>query len=647
MDTGILRTSLMGLNAAQANISTTSQNIANVNIPGYHRQATLQTTTGSQSTTAGFIGNGVDASTVSRAYNSFLETQVTLNQGQLSNYQTYTQYATQLNALLGSQNSGFAAAMSSFFSSVQTVANDPTSNVARQGMLYAGQNLAGQVSNVNNGLTEIGQNVNQGIESLATQINAYAQNIASLNQQIGIVQSAGGSGNPNALMDQRDAAVAELNKLVNVTVTTQDGNGYNLYIGNGLPLVTGTQATGMTISTNPADPTQSMPALKIGTNTVPLDSSQISGGQLGGLLAFRDQVLVPTQRELGKIAYSMSTQVNAQSVQGYDLNGNVGTNFFNTPPVQAPIANSKNTGNVTLGLTITDINKLANSDYKLSFDGTNYSLTRASDGTTYTNATLAGLSAAVNAGEGFSFSQTGGTTMQAGDTYLIRPTQYSANNFGVAISDPNKIAAAGQGVTATATGTNTGTATVSSASLSSTTSRPVANVPITLSYSGTYPGGTITATDSTAAVLGSFAYSSGTPISFNGISVTITGAPNTGDTFKLTNSGTSAGPGDNSNALLLAGIQNQKLLNNSANTLQSTFSQLVGKNATLESNAKTNQQVYQSLTDQATQAQQSYSGVNLDEEAANLIKYQQAYQAAAKAMQVASQMFNTILTAIQ
>lgn len=642
MDSGILRTSLMGLNAAQANIATTSQNIANVNSPGYHRQSTLQTTTGSQSTTAGFIGSGVDASTVTRAYNSFLESQVTLNQGQLSNYQTFTQYSTQLNALLGSQNSGFSAAMANFFSSVQSVASDPTSSVARQGMLYAGQSLAGQMSNVNNGLTEIGQNVNQDISSLATQINSYAKSVASLNQQISVVQSAGGSGNANALMDQRDAVVAELNKLVNVTVTTQDGNGYNLYVGNGLPLVVGSQATGMTIATSPSDPTQTVPALKIGSSTVSLDSSQISGGQLGGLLAFRDQMLVPSERELGKIAYATATQVNAQSTQGYDLNGNAGTNFFTTPPVQNPIANSKNTGNGMLTLSLNDANKLANSDYKLAFDGTNYTLTRASDGTTYSNTTLAGLSTAVNAGEGFSLSLTSGT-IKSGDTYLIRPTQYSANNFGVAISDPNKIAAAGQGVTATATGTNTGTATVSSASLSSTTTRPVSNVPITLTYSG----GTVTATDSASTVLGSFTYSSGTPITFNGISVTLTGTPANGDTFTLTNSGASAGSGDNSNALLLAGIQNQKLLYNGANTLQSSFTQMVGKNATLESNAKTNQQVYQSLTDQATQAQQSYSGVNLDEEAANLIKYQQAYQAAAKAMQVASQMFNTILTAIQ
>ncbi|MDR3394294.1 MAG: flagellar hook-associated protein FlgK [Parasulfuritortus sp.] len=557
MASGLLGISLTGLNAAQANLATTSQNISNVNTAGYHRQSTNLATANPTTASYGSIGNGVDVASVGRAYSSFLDNQVISSQGQLSNYQTYSQYATQLNSLLGDQNSALSTSISNFFSSLQNVANDPTSIVARQTAISAGTGLAGQFSNVSSGIADIQQSVNQQVQTISSQVTAYAQSVASLNSQIAVAQSSNGA-NANTLMDQRDQLVADINKLVNVTVVNQAGSGYNLYLGNGQPLVVGTTANGLSAVSNPADPIQMQPALQVGNSQVVLDSTQITGGQLGGLLSFRDQMLVPTQRELGNVAYTLATQVNAQSTQGFDLNGTAGTSFFNTPSIQSPIANKNNTGTGVLSLAVTNSNLLANSDYKLSYDGTNYTLTRSSDGTSYSNGSLAGLSTTVQASEGFSLGLTSGT-INANDTYLIRPTQYSANSFSVEITDPTKIAAAGPGATATV----------------------------------------------------------------------------------------SAGPGDNSNALAMAQLQTSKLLSNGTATLQTAFNQIVGGNATLTNAATVNQTSYQTLTDQATQAQQSFSGVNLDEEAANMIQYQQAYQAAAKALQVASSLFNTILTAIQ
>ncbi|HEX8978782.1 MAG TPA: flagellar hook-associated protein FlgK [Parasulfuritortus sp.] len=648
MTTGILGTALLGLNAARTSLNTTSLNISNVDTTGYHRQITMVTTNTPMSSSTGSIGTGVNVSSIVRAYNSFLEKQVLSTQGQVSNYETYTQYATQLNSILGSQDSTLSSAMSGFFSSVQNLASasDPTSTAARQSLLSAATTLASQFSSVSSSLGDIATNVNQQVTSIAAQVTNYAKSIANLNQQIAASQ-AGGSANDtstNALMDQRDAAVSALNKLVNVTVLDQGRSGYNVYVGNGEPLVVGTQVNAMVASANPSDPTQLQPAIQIGSNAVVLDSSQITGGQLGGLLSFRNDMLVPTQRELGTIAYSLASTMNSINAQGYDLYGAAGGNFFSTPTVQDPIANLKNTGNGVLSLTLTDSNKLANSDYKLSFDGTNYTVTRMSDGTSYSNSSLAALSSTVSANEGFSLTLNSGT-IKSGDTYLIRPTQYSAASLSVAITDVNKIAAAGQGVTASAAGGNTGTATISGASLSSTVTRPVANVPITLTYASAT--GTFTVTDSTSATLGTFSYTSGSPITFNGISVTVTGAPANGDSFTVTNSGASAGNSDNSNALLMANLQTQKVLSNGSNTLSSEFTQLVTQNATQESSATSNQSAYQALNTQATSAQQSFSGVNLDEEAANLIKYQQAYQAAAKVMQVASTLFDTILNSLQ
>ncbi len=553
MGTSILNTSLMGLSIAQANVSTTANNIANVNTAGYHRESNTIVTTGSQSAGYGYIGTGAAVTDVTRAYNGFLETQVTQNQGQLSSYQAYTQYATQLNALLGSQNSGLAAAMSDFFSSIQNVSSDPTSTVARQAMLGSGANLATQFNNLNDGLNSLSQGINQQVQSTATQINSFAQNIATLNKQIAVMQSSGNSASVNGLMDQRDAIVSQLNQLVNVTVTDQQGSGYNVAIGNGMPLVNGTQANTMTVASNPLAPTETMPALKIGNSTITLDSTQITGGQLGGLLSFRDQMLSPSQTQLGTLAYGLTANINAQQTKGFDLSGTQGGNFFSPLSVTMPPTKAL-TGTATITAGLTDPNKMTSAAYTLGYDGTTYTLTDSSgkvvDSTTQPAANWSTSSPPFGAGAGLSLSASG--TIVSGDSYLIPASPLKVSNLSVAITDPSKIAAAS----------------------------------------------------------------------------------------------TSTALNDNANILAMAGLQSQSLLGNSTVTLQNAFTQLVGQNASLENGATSNQKIFQSLTDQATQAQQSFSGVNLDEEAAHLIQYQQAYQAAAKAMQTASTLFNSILTAM-
>lgn len=562
MSNSILNLSLMGLNVAQSNISTTSNNISNVNTAGYHRESTTVATVGSQSVGSGFIGMGANVTDVVRAYNSFLENQVTQNQGQLSNYQAYSQYATQLNALLGGQNSGLSSALSDFFSSIQTVSTDPTSTVARQAMLGAGANLATQFNNVNDGLNSLSDAVNQQVQASATQINAYAQSIASLNKQILTMQSSAGGSNVNSLMDQRDATVAELNKLVNVTVSDQQGSGYIVTIGNGLPLVNGTQANTMTVAPNPTDPVATLPALQIGSSTIALDSSQITGGQLGGILAFRDQMLNPSLTQMGLLASAVTTNINTQQAAGFDLNGAAGGNFFTPLTTSLPTMSVAGTGAATITAGLSNANKLASTSYTLSYNGTKYTLTDSSgnlvDQTTLSPVPSSNWSS-FGAPAGLSLSASAPFT--SGDSYLITASPLRVPDMSLDTTssgmgnppDPNKIAAA-----------------------------------------------------STATALN-----------------------------------------DNSNLLAMANFQTSKLLGNSSLTLQGAFTSLVSQDATLESRASNNQKTFQSLTDQATQAQQSYSGVNLDEEAANLIRYQQAYQAAAKAMQVASTLFNNILTAIQ
>lgn len=542
MASGILGIGAMGLNAAQAGIRVTQNNIANVNTAGYHRQGTDFVAV----QPIGGFGNGVNAVGLNRAYDRFLENELILSQGQLSRHEVYASYATEMDAMFGDTASGLSAAFNSFFSAVNEVANAPTSMAARQTMLTAGTNLARRFGDLDSLTRNLQQNINQQIRDSAIQVSSYASRIAEINTQIGVVRSTSGDASANALMDQRDQLAAEINKLVGVSVVVQDDGNYNLYIGSGQALVTGGHANALTAVADPADPTQYLVALHIGPSEVALDSRQITGGKVGGLLAFREDMLIPTQRQLGTLAYTLTQTFNALHAAGFDLNGAAGGAFFAPATLRDPVANLNNSGNAAYAVAVTAPGLLADSDYRLSYDGANYTLIRLSDNTSFAAADLASLNTAI-AGEGLSFSLNSGA-IAAGDSYLVRPTQYAAHGLALAVSDPAAIAAA----------------------------------------------------------LG-------------------------------------ATPGDNQNALRLAGVQTQKLLGNGSNSLQSAYDQLVSRNATLANGADINVTAYQTLTDQATAAQQSFSGVNLDEEAANLIQYQQAYQAAARAMQIAASLFDEIL----
>lgn len=557
MGSGIFGIGATALTAAQSGILTTQRNIANASNPTYHRQRTDQITTLPSTSGAGFVGNGVNLLGVGRAYDRFLENELLFSQGQLTRHETYASYAGQVDAVLGDANSGLATTLERFFAAVNEVANAPTSGAARQTLLTSGANLVGRLDNLNGLLQGMQQSANQQIQDIATQVTGYSRAIAEINGRIDAVQSASGDAAANELRDQRDALAAEINRLVGASVVIQADGSYNVFVGSGQMLVAGSNANGLSAVADPADPTMMLPAVRVGGANVILDSRQVSGGKLGGLLAFREEMLVPTQRQLGAIAVALTTGFNAQHVAGFDLNGVAGGDFFTVPDLRNPVANRFNTGNGELTVAVTDPDLLVNSDFRLGYDGTNVTLTRVSDGTSYSATgvdqptAIANLNAIVSSAAGMSFSLVSGT-LNAGDTYLVRPTQFAAGGLKVALNDPSEIAAAA-----------------------------------------------------------------------------------------------SANPGDNENALALAGLRDARLLGNGTSTLQTAFSQIVSRNATLANGVDINVRAYDALSRQATTAQQAISGVNLDEEAANLIRYQQAYQAAARSIQVASSLFDEILAIVR
>ena len=649
MGTNIFGIGVSALSAAQYGLVTTEHNIANANTAGFHRQGIEQSSTIPQQTGSGFLGTGVQVDTVNRQYNQFLENQLLQTQSDAGYLSSYYGEVQQIDNLLGDSSSGLSPALQDFFTSVQELSNYPDSISARQGTINQAQALASRFNSIGQRLTDIRSGVNTQLGTIVSQINSYGSQIAALNLQIQQAQSSSnGSQAPNDLLDQRDQLVSDLNKLVKVNTVTQSDGSYNIFIGSGQALVVGQKVFNLSTTQSPLDPDNLVVSYSSGgSSSFILADSALTGGTLGGLMEFRNGILDSAQNSLGRVALGLAQSFNDQHKLGVDLNGNLGGDFFNISSTSPYVkANDNNTSGATLtgSLSSTAVGALTSSTYRLTYNssGSTYTVTDLTNNTSSTVA-AASLSTAIG---GISLSISG--TPNDGESFYVMPTRYGARDISVGITDTSEVAAATPIKTGAGT-SNTGTGQISAGSVTSVSTLPTSTV--TLTYdSGT---STFTSSSSQAAYNGlSIAYTSGSAISVNGISFTVTGAPANGDTFTVDpNYGSGfTGVSDNRNALALGALQTTStLINNSAGTAatatyQNAYSQLVSQvgNKTREYQVRSTAQ--DALVAQTQQQQQSYSGVNLDEEAANLVRYQQSYQAAGKALQIATTLFDTVLS---
>ncbi len=634
MTSNIFSSAVSGMNAAQIGLATTQHNITNANTPGFTRQQVMIGARPGDLSGAGFVGQGVDVAGVKRIYSDFLTTQVRQEQSQSSYLNTYNTAIQQINNLFADPAAGVAPAMQSFFDAANGVASSPESIPARQTFLGAAQSAVNRFHDLDRRLTDIAAGVNQQITSSVSSINTYSRQIAALNVTIKRAIATGNGNMPNDLLDQRDQIINQLNNEIKVTVQNQSDGTVDVAIGTGQTLVIAEQAMSLGMQKSASDPTKLEVAYQSLTGPVAIQQSSLQGGNLGAYIAFRDQNLEPARVELGRVAMGLADAVNQQNKLGQDLNGALGASLFSdiTPRVTA---NYNNTGTALLAATVSNLSAVTASDYQLNFDGANYSVTRLSDNTvTSLGATLSAASVV----DGVTFNLASGT-MAAGDSFIVNPTANGARDIALVTSDPRNIAAAAP-IRATAGLSNLGSGRVSNGVVTATLPLNV-NLQAPVSITFTSP----TTFDVVGAGTGNptgLTYPTATgSLSYNGWTVQLTGTPATGDVFNVATN-TSA-TGDSRNALLMAALQTQNNLSNGTASLQSTYSQLV-----FDVGAKTQElgitsQAQTTMAAQTLAAQQSVSGVNLDEEAANLLLYQHAYQAAAKAMQIANTMFDSLL----
>jgi flagellar hook-associated protein 1 FlgK len=620
--------SISALQAFQTAIAVTGNNIANANTPGYAQESVNLTAAAPQSNGSTPVGSGVDVSSITRAVDQLSNNQLNASQsslGQLNSLQTYT---NQLDNIIGTTAGGLTTALQNYYNAWSTVANDPTSTAARQALIGQAQSVADSFQTTNTQLQSLNSNINGSITSDVAQINSIAASISTLNQQIVIGTAQAGGQAPNELLDQRDAALSSLSKLVGVTTSTDSNGALNVFVGNGQTLVLQGSTTKLTTVANPFNASQ----LEISTSTDNgnIISSQITSGDLGGLLAARTQAVEPAINQVGQIATALASSANAQQNVGLDLNGQFGANIFSVAAPQAT-ASSANTGTATAAVSITNVGALTADNYLLSYKGGTYGLTNAGTGSAVA---LSGTGTAANplTADGLSIVLTG--TPASGDQFLIQPTAQAAGSFSVTLTNPTQIAAAGA-IQTSAANANAGTGTISAGTvLDATNPNLLSSATIQFTSPTTY----------SVNGAGSYAYASGGNIAQNGWQVQISGTPATGDVFTVQSN--VGGTGDNRNALASANQQSAGVLLNGTTSINGATSALVTAIGSQAQQVNTAQTAQTAVNSQALATVQSVSGVSLDQEAANLLKWQQAYQASAQAMAIGNQTFTTLMDSI-
>jgi len=643
MGNGLFGASLSGMSAAQFGLTTTEHNIANAGTPGYTRQVVDVTTRNAQQTGAGFIGQGVNVTGVRRIYDQFLSTQLLQEQAQASYLTSYHTSLRQIDNLIADPAAGASPAMQQLFDAMSGVASNPESVPSRQTFISSAQYAVNRFQAIDQRFTEIADGINGQITSTVSAINSYAQQIAVLNGNIKRAMAASSQGSmPNDMLDQRDQLITLLNNEVKATVQRQPDGTTNVFIGTGQALVVDENVYGLQAVQSPSDSSKLEIAYNINGQLAPIQQSNLQGGTLGAYLVFRDQTLEPARNALGRVALGLADRMNQQNQMGMDLSGVSGGNLFTMgTPRLSPAAT--NTGGASMTSAIVDVNALTTSDYQLRFDGTDYSILRLSDNV------MTNLGPALPVTfEGFSvdLSPTSLGIPVAGDAFLIRPTANGASNIGLAISDPAKIAAAAPIRGASAL-TNIGTGRITSGAVNQPLPLNLAlQTPVRFTFSdpAVVPQ-TYTVEDMTdplnPLVMDMQSYVAGQDITYNGWTVKITGSPALGDVFTVSRNTNATG--DNRNALQLAALQSQNTLSNGTATFQAAYGQLVGLIGTRTHEMDVTSLAQTNMVNETLKQQQAVAGVNLDEEAANLMRFQKAYQASAKAMQIASTLFDELL----
>lgn len=652
---GLLSVGSRALQANQIALQTAGNNIANVNTPGYSRQSVVLQNVQGQYTGSGYIGKGVDVQTILRNHSDFLTRQAALTSSVSASDTARSDQLTQLENIFQGGKTGLGASVSDMLNSFSDVASAPTDLTARTVALTSADEMAARFRSAASSLSDLQQGVSSQLKDSVAAVNNLANQIAAANEQIARAQGSGQP--PNDLLDKRDQLIKDLNQYIQTTNIPADDGSIGIFLAGSQPLVLGNTVSPIRMGKDAFnDPAKAKLATQ---NGVVLEESMLGGGQIAGLLKFQNTDLVEAKNLLGRMALAIGTATNDQNKLGIDLNGAVGGNLFTPADLSKsvlPAASNAVPATSSLALSISDASKFVASDYEVSFSSsTAGTITRRSDGqvtsfpqvpapTAPLLATLDGLNITVSPGAA------------AGDRFLITPFSAVSSTMATAFSSPSALAMASP-VAASADVANKGTLAV--ASLSAQTVADPNSDKYSITFAVVAGATTYSITNTTTGTLITPAppatqpsYVPGQPIKYApaataGWSLTLTGSAISGDTFTVggtANVQPNADPKLNSgNAEAMMALRDVKMFDGAA--LTDGYASAMAQIGVRVQSATSTAAVSKSIATNIETARAGVSGVNLDEEAAKLLQYQQAYQASAKMLQIAQSVFTSLMSA--
>jgi len=683
----LLNIGMSGLSASHSALATTGNNIANADTAGYSRQQTVQGTKGSIQYGNVYVGTGTTLADVRRVYNSYLDAQLQTTTSLNSDSAAYLGQVTPLDTLLSDSGTGLNGALTKFFASVQNVNAKPGDDASRQLLLSDAQALSNRFNSVSSQLNTQNANINGNLTNMADQVNKLATTVAQLNQKISEISSAGGT--PNELLDARNETMRQLSTFTGAQYVERDGN-VDVYLGSGQPLVIGSTVNKLEAVPGKDDPGRLSLQLNRGSSTIDI-TSIMTGGEIGGLLRYRSEVLDPAMNELGRVALVVADQMNSIQAQGIDKNGDFGSNLFNNinsaaQMSQRSIASTGNSvGSGNFDVSIEDTGKLTINDYKVTFtSATDYTVQRLPDNTTMGSFSTTTTPAPVI--DGFSMTFNGGAAQ--GDTFKLTPTRNASANIKTEMTDSKRLAIAAPLGAAIAAG-GSGTLTIPASGQPTLTTRfdlydaatttamqngMKYSTPVKVVFGDPSADGTTQSyqlLDAKGGVLSSGTIQPGQNNTLNlsiplkdstgapippapatqytvNFDMTVAGSPGKGTAINVSLS--QPGSLDNRNGTVLAGLQTAQTVDTGSASkgisLNDAYGKLVEGVGSKAAQGKLDSAATTAILANAKGARDSLSGVDLDEETGNLVKYQQYYTASSQIIKAAQEIFSTLINSL-
>ena len=613
------------LNANLATLQVIGHNIANANTAGYSRQSVTMQTSGYQTLGGNYYGKGVEIGTVSRTHSAYLTRESQLATSVAAADSERFSRMQQLEGLFPIGEDGLGAAINNMLNAWSDVASSPTNLSARVVVLARAEDLSARLRDTAGEIDSLAYSGRMQLDSSVTSINRLAQDIAKVNQRI--IENQGTTGEPNDLLDQRDALLGELSQFVQISTVAADDGSMSVFVAGSQPLVLGQRANSLTTVRDSIDTSRLHIGFVQGGTTQALDDASV-GGQLGGLLSFLGQDLPQMQSLLGRMALALNTEMNTQHRLGVDLKGNAGADFFVPAGPSAGMPGGANTGSAELAATVSDASALKASDYEVRFDALGVNVVRLSDGV---STAFTSLPAEL---DGLRFDVTAGAA-NPGDSFRVRPFADAARNMQVAVGAPDRLASASP-VQVTPGANNAGGMSIEGLYAVSPSVYPITDVMLEFQADGSF---TTSADPSTV-----YTYTPGKAIEINGWSLTLRGSPAAGDSFTIGAALPGSTPQNGGNAKAVLALRDQATFDGVS--MADGYSSLLSVLGTQVQGAKFATGYSSQVADSAENARAAVAGVNLDEEAARLLQFQQSYQAAAKFLQVAQSTFDTLLQTV-